>query len=186
MEKLYKHHIIPRHSGSTDDLSNIKLVTLSEHAEEHRLLWEKNKNQYDYIAWKCLCGQIPVEEAINKIRSINGKKQGEKNAQSGWMLKIRLLMNPKETGKKSAEFCRKNKINSFFDPEILKEVRKKGGHVQGKKNAESGHLQRISKLPRKYTKKQWYYNENSSILIKDGDPIPDGYIKGRKCPHKNN
>lgn len=184
--KLYKHHIIPKHAGGLDDDHNIKLVTLVEHAEEHRLLWIKNQNKFDYIAWKALSGQIPIEDIINEIRSINGKKQGVKNAKSGWMLKIRLLMNSVEAGKKSAEICRKNKVNSFFDPKILEEIRKKGGHVQGIKNLESGHLQRISKLPRKYTKKQWYQNEYSSILIKDGEIIPEGYKKGRKCPRKDN
>ncbi len=62
MNKLYKHHIVPKHAGGSDDSSNIKLVTLEQHAEEHRLLWEEHGKQEDYLAWKCLSGQISVEQ----------------------------------------------------------------------------------------------------------------------------
>ena len=53
----HKHHIIPRHMGGTDDPSNLVVLTIEEHAEAHRVLWEKHGAQQDFLAWKMLCGQ---------------------------------------------------------------------------------------------------------------------------------
>lgn len=71
------HHIVPRHMGGSDDSANLKKVTVEQHAEEHRLLWEKYNLQEDYIAWKALSGQITSEEArIMAVKSANtGRKQ---------------------------------------------------------------------------------------------------------------
>lgn len=186
MNKLYKHHIVPKHMDGSNDSSNIKLVTLEQHAEEHRILWEKYGKKEDFLAWKCISGQIPVQEVWLELNKLNGAKQGRKNVESGHILKIRKLVDLTKAGKNSSKVCREKKVNSFFDPKILKEVRKKGGHTQGLKNAESGHLQRISLLPRKYTQKQWYTNGIDSILVKQHEQIPKGYKKGRLCPRKKN
>jgi hypothetical protein len=37
----HKHHIVPRHMGGTDDPSNLIELTVEEHAEAHRKLWEQ-------------------------------------------------------------------------------------------------------------------------------------------------
>ena len=36
MNVYHKHHIIPRHAGGTDDSSNIVLLTIEQHAKEHK------------------------------------------------------------------------------------------------------------------------------------------------------
>ena len=59
----HKHHIVPRHMGGTDDSKNLIKVNTALHAFLHKLLWEEHGNQYDFIAWKCLSGQITNEEA---------------------------------------------------------------------------------------------------------------------------
>lgn len=41
MTILHKHHIIPRHAGGTNDPSNIIELTVEQHAEAHRLLYEQ-------------------------------------------------------------------------------------------------------------------------------------------------
>ena len=64
--KVHKHHIIPRHAGGTDDPSNIEEVTIEEHAERHRILFETHGYWQDKIAWKALSGQIGREEAIKE------------------------------------------------------------------------------------------------------------------------
>lgn len=38
----HRHHIIPRHAGGTDDPSNLVELTVEEHAEAHRILWERD------------------------------------------------------------------------------------------------------------------------------------------------
>ena len=49
--------------GGTDDPSNLIELTVEEHAEAHRKLYEEHGNEYDLIAWRCLSGQINNMEA---------------------------------------------------------------------------------------------------------------------------
>ena len=62
------HHIIPKYLGGTDDPSNLIELTVEEHAEAHRLLFEQHGNWQDKIAWKALSGQIGKDEAIQEAR----------------------------------------------------------------------------------------------------------------------
>lgn len=95
MTTLYhKHHIIPRHMGGTDDPSNIVELTIAEHAEAHRKLYEQYGSKFDYIAYMALSNQIGKEEANylkmlgpknwtfegkNTLRENAKKRKGEKN-----------------------------------------------------------------------------------------------------------
>ena len=103
----HKHHIIPKHAGGTDDPSNLIELTVEDHAESHRLLYEQHGRWEDYYAWQGLSGQIGKEELIRSIQSIANSKPkseetkkkmsiakkdtgiGEKNSQYGtcWMTK---------------------------------------------------------------------------------------------------
>lgn len=58
----HKHHIIPRHMGGTDDPTNIVVLTVEEHAEAHRLLWEQYGKPQDLWAWKILIKQFDWSE----------------------------------------------------------------------------------------------------------------------------
>ena len=70
----HKHHIIPRHMGGTDDPDNLIELTIEEHAESHRKLWEQHGRYQDYYAWQGLSGQIGKEELIREIQSIANSK----------------------------------------------------------------------------------------------------------------
>jgi hypothetical protein len=70
----HKHHIIPRHAGGTDDPSNIIELTVEEHAEAHRLLFEQYGRWQDKVAWKGLSGQIDNKEIIRRLQSEGGKR----------------------------------------------------------------------------------------------------------------
>ena len=61
---LHKHHIVPTHAGGTNDPDNIVLLTVEEHAEAHRLLFEQHGRWQDEVAWKGLAGIIGHEEAV--------------------------------------------------------------------------------------------------------------------------
>ena len=62
----HKHHIIPRHMGGTNDPSNIIEVTVEEHAELHRRLYEAFGHWQDRLAWQGLSGRIGKEEIIRE------------------------------------------------------------------------------------------------------------------------
>jgi hypothetical protein len=80
MEKiLHKHHIISRHAGGTDELSNLVYLTVEEHAEAHRLLYEQYGRKEDYLAWKGLAGLIGKDEMIREKMSLNSSRPGELN-----------------------------------------------------------------------------------------------------------
>ena len=77
MSIYHKHHIVPRHMGGTDDPSNLVELTIEEHAEAHRKLFEQHGHWQDEIAWKALSGQISNAEAIKFAQSIanTGRKR---------------------------------------------------------------------------------------------------------------
>lgn len=72
MTIYHKHHIVPRHMGGSNDLSNLVTVTIEQHAALHKQLWEDLGHWQDYVAWKVLSGQMTNSEAnIEKIRMMN-------------------------------------------------------------------------------------------------------------------
>lgn len=57
--------------GGTDDASNLVLLTVEEHAEAHKKLWEQYGRWQDKIAWKTLSGQISIQEAREQMMKYN-------------------------------------------------------------------------------------------------------------------
>lgn len=61
------HHIIPKYMGGTDDPSNLVILTVEEHAEEHRKLYEQHGCWQDKLAWQGLSGMMKNSEIIMEI-----------------------------------------------------------------------------------------------------------------------
>ena len=61
---LHRHHIIPKHSGGTDNLENYTYLTIREHIIAHFLLWKMHKNINDLRAMKMLPEKL--DEYISK------------------------------------------------------------------------------------------------------------------------
>jgi hypothetical protein len=78
MTIYHKHHIVPRHMGGTDDPSNLIELTIEEHAEAHRKLYEQYGRREDYLAWMGLSGWLSKEEMIKEKLSLGGKNGGVK------------------------------------------------------------------------------------------------------------
>jgi|TARA_B110000285_G_C14705140_1_gene415215 hypothetical protein len=74
---IHKHHIVPRHAGGTDDSSNIVELTVKEHAQAHKELYDKHGHEYDQIAYRMLSGQIPVAEATRQAQSFANLKKNK-------------------------------------------------------------------------------------------------------------
>jgi hypothetical protein len=71
------HHIVPKHMGGTDDPINLIELSVEEHAEAHKKLYEEYGNQYDRIAWMALSNQINFTQA-QKLAHLHGTKKGAK------------------------------------------------------------------------------------------------------------
>lgn len=83
---LHAHHIIPRHAGGTDDPSNIIFLTVEQHAEAHRLLFEQYGRWQDKLAWQMLSGMLGNEDAI-RIAQQNGDKTWMKTPEGRAIMK---------------------------------------------------------------------------------------------------
>ena len=89
---LHKHHIVPRHSGGTDEDANLTYLTVREHKIAHFLLWKIHNNINDLRSMKMLGANLSVANRRligiwcwqNKI-GIHGysKDQRQKNALKG-------------------------------------------------------------------------------------------------------
>jgi len=92
----HNHHIIPRHAGGTDSPDNLVRLTVEEHAEAHRKLYEEYGRWQDKKAWQGLAGFRGKEEIIKEIRSRPKSEETKK--------KIRETL----TGRKLTEEHKKN------------------------------------------------------------------------------
>lgn len=142
------------------------------------------------IAHLPFLGKNLTTEEKKEISSKGGKVQGPRNAESGHMARIQKLSDPSAAGKKGGATTIARGKGAFGDPSERLKSASKGGKTQGKRNSESGLLKKIS---RQYwdavfdgtitrDKKHWYYSDRDkkNILIREGDSVPDGFIKGRK------
>jgi len=96
--KTHKHHIIPKHMGGSDDPNNLIELTIEEHAEAHRVLYEKHGHTQDKVAWLGLAGIMPYSEIIYTLMS-EGKK-GNKNPMFGKPAPNRGVKRPGVGGRK--------------------------------------------------------------------------------------
>ena len=96
----HNHHIVPKHTGGTDDPENIVRLTTAEHAEAHRLLYEQYGRWQDKVAWRSLAGHIGKEEIIHEVLVYSklGKKRPPRSKE--WCKKI---SEAKKSGKKSGK-----------------------------------------------------------------------------------
>jgi len=159
---MHKHHIIPRHMGGTDNPENIIELSVEDHAEAHRLLFEQHGHWEDYLAWQGLAGLISKEDLIKKIQSEAAKARLEKhgNPFSGIRTWGNFSIN---------EEFRKQVSSLANSPEAIAKKKKtmaERNHQQGFRNSQFG--------------KVWCVDKNALDLydkkMYSRDKIPDGFI----------
>lgn len=142
--------------GGLDDPSNLIELTVSEHAEAHRLLFEKYGRWEDELAWKGLIGLVPHAEAVRqslkkaamgnswrkgKFHSENTKKKISKN--SGQSKKIHTPFGTFDSKVIAAKHLgvSENTLRITFNKNLDKPIDSRGTHsLFGKEN--------IGKTPR--------------------------------------
>ena len=60
--------------GGNDDPENLTELTIEEHAEAHKKLWEQYGRWQDHLAWQGLAKLMTSEELVFKLLSEAGKK----------------------------------------------------------------------------------------------------------------
>jgi hypothetical protein len=113
----HNHHIIPKHAGGTDDPANIARLTVSEHTEAHRKLYEEYGRWEDKIAYQALSGIIDNEEVIRQKCIEAGKRGSRIRTATGW--------KPSEETRKKIGDRTRGKGNGFYGKTHSPEVRKK-------------------------------------------------------------
>lgn len=76
----HMHHIIPKHMGGSDDPSNLIKLTVAQHAEAHRQLYERYGHWEDKCAWLALTKQIDTDQ-IRRMKASEankGKRSGRR------------------------------------------------------------------------------------------------------------
>lgn len=186
--KKHKHHIIPKHAGGTDDPSNLITLTISEHAEAHRLLYEQHGRWQDRVAWLSLSGIMKDTERIYEIlknsnpggykhtdeakMKISESRKGEKNPMYGKPSSNRGVKRPGVGGRK--------KGTKWSDEERKKQeiVRSQPGYYDFARDPERCRKISESQKGRKGTSsgKTWYNNGVNEMYSFE---CPMGYEKGR-------
>lgn len=149
--------------GGTDDPSNLIELTVEEHAQAHKELFEKYGRWEDELAYKGLSGIMTNEECVREVLSKSGKKGAsvlkEKYGEEWWS----------DVAKKGAAAnWKKNK------DKIIETLKK-----NAKKNSELG----IGGIPK--GKYMWITDGNENLKIRTGSTIPDGWTRGRTKKWKN-
>ena len=133
---MHRHHIIPKHMGGTDDESNLTPpITIQEHAECHRILWEQHGSKYDYIAWKCLSGRITSDQArlmAAKVGQERSEKYKNSRQKAGYLAQQKITKEIRSNGGKEAskKLIQWQKSNS----EAFKKQCSKNGKQNSQKN----------------------------------------------------
>lgn len=85
----HKHHIVPRYLGGTDEKSNLVELSVQDHAEAHRKLYEEYGNWQDFLAWQGLLKLLTTEECglaavkMGYQKSKNAMIDSAKNSKAG-------------------------------------------------------------------------------------------------------
>jgi len=163
--------------GGTDDPENLIELTRKEHAMAHLKLYEEYGKKEDLGAYYLLSGQS--DEAAKIYSSLGGAVQGKVNSENGHMKRIQKLADWSAAGKKGGAATMLSGKGAFGNPEERLESCRKGGRVQGKINAESGHLKRISHLSKRTKGKVWITNGTVNKMIDPKQQLPEGFRFGK-------
>lgn len=119
---LHKHHIIPKHAGGTDDPSNLIYLTVEEHAEAHKILFEQYGRWQDELAWKGLLKLVTHDEAMIRSMKPNLGKTFSDEHRMRISRSLKGHSVPEETRKKISD-TRKQKNIKPVGYERTKEIR---------------------------------------------------------------
>jgi hypothetical protein len=113
--------------GGTDDPTNLVELSVEEHAMAHYKLYEQHGKKEDLCAYYMLSGKNQDPEFVKLRSSIGGTASQNSRKENGLIGKELFYGRPVS--------LEEDKVNCQL-----------GGKIQGRINAESGHIQQIQKL----------------------------------------
>lgn len=160
---LHKHHIIPKHSGGSDEPDNFTYLTVREHIIAHFLLWKIHNNSNDLRSMNMLGANLTFQQ--RQAIGIFCKENGIGIWSPNYTKKQR-----KEAAKKGTKTMQDNKIG-IFDPVKKSEYSRK----TAKAMVESGQISQEWKF--------WASPEGRRIRSSRGGKAIKGYKYMYKGEH---
>ena len=149
---LHRHHIVPRHAGGTDAEDNIAFLSIEDHAEAHRVLFEKYGRHEDELAWKGLAGLLSKEEIVRELQVAGGVlNSGDKNPWKGKRTKRNFSIDADLRMKACSAAAQPASI------EKRKRTMAENCHQQGSKNSQFG--------------KHWFTDTRKNYCLKPDDVL---------------
>lgn len=144
-EYTESHHIVPKHDGGDNSISNLVVVTYKQHRILHKVRYKAYKQKGDFLAYN-LMYRIPCDKKII-LCSIAGRIGGRKNVESGHIFRLGKKFG-RENGLKNVESGQLDSIR------LLANNKKQREHASklGKLRHESGELLKILELAWEVTK----------------------------------
>ena len=181
---IHRHHIIPKHSGGSNEESNYCYLTIREHIIAHFLLWKIYKNPNDLRSMKMLGANLSYDQ-----RKIVGEWCRDNKIGFHGATKTQRL----EWSKKGLE-TQKSIENSWYywsTEEGRKKRASLGGKIGGKKQAEQKigiHHPDIQKIARSlggksHVGKVWINKDNKRTRVLKSDLekfLKDGWVRGTR------
>jgi hypothetical protein len=111
--------------GGSDEPDNLIELTIAEHADAHRILWEKYGKKEDFLAWKSLSKQID-EEQVQQLRSSIGghNNKGKKKTEEHKMKVSESLMGKPLSDERKEKISKSMVGNTNFKKSWSEERRK--------------------------------------------------------------
>lgn len=177
---IHKHHIIPKHMGGTDEPSNLIELSVEEHAEAHKKLYEQFGRIEDYYAWQGLLGNIGKNDIfLGLMKSDQIRKKISSGVRKFWS-----TLSDEEKQKRKNQFSEIRKLSTGSTGKnwkLSEETKKKQRKPKSKMHRENlklNHANFVGKNNPSYGT-IWITNELETAKINKGDPIPEGWRKGR-------
>lgn len=162
--------------GGSDDQSNIVELTVEEHAEAHRKLYEEFGHLQDKLAWQGLLGLISTADIVHALQS-EGMK-GPKNPMYGKPAPNRGTKRPGVGGRKKGTKWSEAERKMQMENRGAVEHREKMQKVYSDPTRNNKISQSRKGLPGAATGKKWFNNGNEEKYFVEGQQ-PQGWIRGR-------
>jgi hypothetical protein len=187
----HKHHIIPKHAGGSNDPSNLIELSVEDHAEAHRILWEQHGMTADFVAWKMLSGKSSEAELARIELAKNGflEFMKDKTKTDSWKRKIsknnkgkiqseESKMKKSESLKKAYAEGRRNTWFSKADKSFFQSNYNADKMTEGRRNSSKW---KESVTSSEYRKKKSELDPRSKRVIVNGIPYSSIRSAAKAC-----